>query len=73
MSTKHTNPCILNAANDEPLFVLRAQDKLAPLVIEFWIKLGKELGVPVDKLVDAREVSDEMSKWRLLNRGKLPD
>lgn len=31
-----TDACFVTARNDEPLFVLRAQDKLAPEVVEHW-------------------------------------
>lgn len=28
--------CLTNAADDEPLFVLRANDELAPMLVRYW-------------------------------------
>ena len=33
--------CFNKAEDDEPIFVLRSKDKLAPLVIEFWMVLAR--------------------------------
>lgn len=37
VSTKHNDPCLKKAADDEPIFVLRAQDMTAPIIVMFWI------------------------------------
>ena len=37
VSTKLNDPCLKKAADDEPIFVLRAQDVVAPIVVMFWI------------------------------------
>ena len=40
MSTKKQGvPCFDNAAPDEPIFVLRAQDRLAAATVRFWAQL----------------------------------
>lgn len=33
MSTKHDSQCLIKAADDEPIFVLRAKDPTAPLIV----------------------------------------
>ncbi len=35
--TKHDNPCLKAAADDEPLFVLRAKDRSSPKLAIMWI------------------------------------
>lgn len=52
MSVKHQDKCFHNAAYDEELFTLRAQDTSAPLVVLEWIKLNFETA-PKDKLQEA--------------------
>jgi hypothetical protein len=73
MGTKHTSTCLAKAHDDEPVFVLRAQDKLAPMVIEFWAYLADKYGAPEQKIIEANELIAEMKSWRLVNRGKYPD
>jgi hypothetical protein len=62
------------AAMDEPLFVLRAQDKSAPGFVRAWaakfrdhhIKVGTsghELAKVISKHTNALEVADAMEKW----------
>lgn len=73
MSTKHTDRCLINAKDDEPIFVLRAQDELAPLVVARWIELAKERGTPVDKLTEAGQLADLMLAWQREHGAKVPD
>lgn len=35
--TKHDNPCITKAQDDEPLFVLMGRDRSAPKLTVMWI------------------------------------
>ena len=56
-------PCYDKAADDEPLFVLRAQDALAPEVVEHWAFLAKRLGVAFEKIEAAYEVAGAMRRW----------
>ena len=55
--------CLGKAAEGEPVFVLRAQDKLAPMLVEFWAEMARANGCPKDKADDARVVADQMRKW----------
>lgn len=46
---------------DEPIFVLRAQDKLAPLVIEVWAAMAAaHLGADHEKVIAAHDIADAM-------------
>jgi hypothetical protein len=66
--------CFARAALDEPLFVLRAQDKSAPALVRQWAErfradhvkagtAGHELARAIDKYTDAMEVARSMEKW----------
>lgn len=67
---KHGCSCYDKAADDEPIFVLRAQDRLAPLVVELWAELAAKFGVSPEKQQEAFRCADQMRHWP--NR-KLPD
>ena len=54
--------CFAKAEDDEMLFVLRAQDKTAPLVILDWIKMNFE-NCPASKLREAFECALEMKNY----------
>lgn len=60
------------AADDEPLFILRAQDKLAPIIVEMWAGLAEAtVAGDIDaKINEARVLASKMRAWP--NR-KLPD
>lgn len=69
MSTKRTPgpfDCYDKLELDEPYFVLRAKDAVAPEVVEHWIKLRTlqpgNVGNP--KLAEARQCAKEMRRWR---------
>lgn len=71
MATKHTSACLQKAGNDEPIFVLRAQDITAVDAIQAWIDANvKRLGFTHPKLIEACNIRNEMEAWP--NR-KLPD
>ena len=60
-------------AEQEPVFVLRAQDQLAPIVIKIWALLAESLGTPQEKASEARSVAEDMEIWQLNNIRKIPD
>jgi hypothetical protein len=70
MATKHNSPCLQKAADDEPIFVLRAQDKLASHFVRQWAVVAKAKGLSQDKYDEAMKCADAMEQWP--NR-KLPD
>jgi len=74
MATKRTGiPCYDKAGQDEPLFVLRAQDTLAPEIIREWAYRAKALGTPDEKVEQARRDADAMEDWQIANAKKIPD
>lgn len=69
--------CLGKAAPDEPLFILRAQDKFAPLAVLLWAQLVEENDDHSDstiKIAEARELALDMKTWQTrTGRRKRPD
>lgn len=63
--------CLNKASHDEPLFVLRAKDPLAPLAIIHWVTMNQERQSP-EKLAEALKVAEEMEQWRLSQAADRP-
>jgi hypothetical protein len=63
------------AAPDEPVFILRAQDTLAPRVVVRWAHLAEQAGTGQAKVRAALEVAKQMADWQANNphRVKVPD
>jgi len=66
--------CFAKAALDEPLFVLRAQDKSAPSLVRKWAEqhrqhhlkigtMGHALARAIDKHTEAMATADAMENW----------
>jgi len=78
MATKHTAVCLQNAGDEEPIFVLRAQDELAPGLVRDWAERFRNnheangsFNVHIEsKYWEARGTAEEMEKWR---SRKIPD
>jgi hypothetical protein len=71
MSTKKDSPCLLKAGDDEPIFVLRAQDKTADVALEAWIEANKySLGNTHPKLLAAQQTLLDFRGWK---KRKYPD
>lgn len=51
------------AADDEPVFVLRAQDELSADLVELWAIRAKSLGCPNDKINEAYALVEDMRAW----------
>ena len=60
---------------DEPVFILRAQDILAPRVVVRWAHLAEQAGTAQDKVRGALEVAKQMADWQVNtpHRVKGPD
>lgn len=56
--------------NDEPVFLLRAQDELAADTVDFWADAAESHGVDPEVVQRVREHADRMRRWP---RHKLPD
>jgi hypothetical protein len=74
MATKEKgDTCYDNAAPNEPIFTLRAQDELAPEIVREWAYRARKAGSPDDKVVGALNIADEMEEWQIKNSKKVPD
>lgn len=62
--------CLGKAADDEPVFILRAQDMLAADLVETWAVQANLVGCNWDKVRDAKELAQKMREWP---RRKNPD
>jgi len=82
MSTKHEDDCLLKAGDDEPIFVLRSTDVLAPDIVDEWAtRLGicaRSLPIAAQdrahaKIAEARDLADAMRVWQREHGAKVPD
>jgi hypothetical protein len=48
---------------DEPLFVLRARDRLAASLVRQWAVIAEKHGCPAEKVADANRLADLMEDW----------
>lgn len=62
--------CLGKAADDEPVFILRAQDMLAADLVDKWAIDAQLLGCNWDKVREAKELAQAMREWP---RRKNPD
>lgn len=58
---------------DEPVFLLRAQDKTAPEVVDAWADWAKEDGAADNIVEAARTHAELMRKWQEVHGSKVPD
>lgn len=75
MATKLTDTCLAKCADDEPIFVLRAQDKLAPSMVRTWAATAAVYKCDPAKVQEAYELADKMDAWQRENadKAKYPD
>lgn len=65
--------CLSRVAEDEPVFVLRAKDMVAPATVMRWAALAETAGVSREKVVEARDLAMQMVLWQEKNGSKVPD
>lgn len=69
--------CLGKAADDEPVFVLRGQDLLAPGTIDFWAEQARRVGgqKSYNKAALATDDAMEFRAWQARHRStcKMPD
>lgn len=64
--------CLGKAADDEPLFVLRAQDASAPSIVRQWVSWNVGTLAP-EKREEALALAARMEAWAVsTGRGKRP-
>jgi len=71
--TKHNSTVLANCADDEPIFVLRASDPLAPYAVMAWLREAEAHGCPPDKCRGADLQATHMISWAQAHGSKLPD
>ncbi len=54
----------------EPIFILRASDILAPIVVKYWAQIASDAGVSSNKCRAAWDLASAMIHW---STRKLPD
>ena len=64
---------ISRAADDEPVFVLRSTDKLAPAAVRSWAVTALNAEVNSEKVLGAMEFAYVMEEWQRTNGCKIPD
>jgi hypothetical protein len=57
----------------QPVFVLRAQDMIAPEIVREWAYRARRAGVSKEKVEAARKIASEMEDWQIENMRKIPD
>lgn len=62
--------CLGKAADDEPIFIIRAQDIVAAETVEFWAWKAQNYGTPRVKIGGALKLATEMRAWP---NQKIPD
>jgi len=70
---KDASRALERAADDEPIFVLRARDLIAPETVREWAYRAAKAGAPREKVVEARACADAMEDWQLEHDRKVPD
>ncbi len=57
--------CLNRAEDDEPLFVIRAKDKVSASAVRTWAEWAEMTGVhPPDQIQEARAIAEDMENWR---------
>lgn len=60
-------------SDDEPVFVLRAQDQAAVTAIQAWIIEAQMIGASKEKCEGAREDLQAFFDWQKTHHTKVPD
>ena len=58
---------------DEPVFLLRAQDMLAPNIVDRWADKAVEEDADPNIVEAARNHAAAMRKWQVAHESKIPD
>jgi len=56
--------CLNKADANEPIFVIRAKDVLAPMLIRHWATMADGIHEQ-EKVMEARSLADAIDDWRL--------
>ena len=73
MGLKGTDEVLAKIGDDEPIFILRAKDMLAPMTIDYWALHLAGLGGDTEKIEEAKALAHDMRVWQQNNGSKIPD
>lgn len=59
--------------DDEPVFLIRAQDLVGPDVVEYWANRAQQNGAERDIVRAAFQQAEEMRAWQQEHGSKVPD
>lgn len=59
--------------DDEPVFLIRGQDRFGPAAVRAWAMFAKLGGCRADIVRAAECQAEEMERWQCEEFGKLPD
>jgi len=65
--------CLLNLKENEPIFALRAQDRLAPMLIRLWADLTSTQSNRQEKVRHAYLAASQFDDWARINKSQFPD
>lgn len=66
--------CLAKVDPNEPIFVLRAKDRLAPVLVRLWAQLALLCGCKLKKCSEAVDCARDMDDWARRHGGsKFPD
>jgi hypothetical protein len=58
---------------DEPVFLIRAQDEAGPTAVREWAYEALKRGASVEIVKTALDHAKKMERWQSLNISKVPD
>ena len=63
MGTKANDKVLEKIGDDEPIFVLRAQDLLAPAIVKIWAEIAQLHGLSYERWGEAIVLAEQMEEW----------
>lgn len=72
-----TNPLVVAhgtpIGQDEPVFIIRARDIVAPETVRAWAVLARDAGADLALVALAERWADEMEEWQMAHGAHVPD
>ncbi len=59
--------CLNKAADDEPIFILRAKDPIAAQTVRLWASMAADGAHSPEKVKQALDVAETMDRWHTNN------
>jgi hypothetical protein len=58
---------------DEPVFLIRAQDRVGPDIVDLWAQYAADVGAAPDIIIKAQKHAQKMRDWQREHGCKVPD